>query len=259
MKAQRTIKAMRIYLIVDKTNGKQYIGQTIRPIEQRFEAHRYGKGYLGSAIRAHGKHNFTIEEIDYASSQEQLDRLERLYIEMYNSMAPNGYNLTDGGTGNYNVASVSKDIMKEKASTLERKQKISNTAKRTWEARRRKEEEKEQLLAACNCMECKHWHMGSGDKTCLSCYKYAESYSPTGEAEVIEVEVLPDTIIESIEDDRDNKTVLDKINSLPIELSAIMLMKFYGKMTIAEMAEVVGKSKTVIDRRIRESMKLLNS
>ena len=252
------MKEYTIYLITDDTNNKPYIGQTTQSIKKRWEAHRYGKGYLGSAIRAHGIQHFKMVEIDYASSQEQANRLERLYIEMYNSMAPNGYNLTDGGTGNYKVSSVTKLAIKEKASTLERKQKVSDTAMRTWQARRRNELEKEQLLAACNCMDCNHWHMGSGDKACLSCYKYTESYSPTGETEVIEFEVIPDTIIESIADDKENKTILDKINSLPIELSAIMLMKFYGKMKIGEMAKVIGRSDTAVDRRIKQGMKMLN-
>jgi len=250
---------MIIYLIVDKTNGKQYIGQTRRTIKERLEAHRYGKGYLGAAIRKHGISNFTIEEIDYALSQDDLDSLERLYIKKYNSMAPNGYNLTDGGTGNYNVANVVKVEMKDKASTLERKQKMSDTAMRTWEARRRNELAKEQLLAACNCMDCKHWRNGEGDKYCLGCYKYTQSYSPTGEEDVMEFEVVPDTILESIPEIWTDKSMPEKIRRLPVKNSAAIMLKYYGKMNRKEIAEAMSISDRTVDRLLKEAMAMLNS
>lgn len=91
---------MIIYLITNKINGKQYVGQTIQPIENRWSMHKSGaSGCLGlkSAISKYGIENFTIEQIFEANSLEELDKLEKDTIDRLNTISPNGYNLTLGG------------------------------------------------------------------------------------------------------------------------------------------------------------------
>lgn len=91
---------MWIYKITNIKNNKVYIGQTIRPIEQRF--HRYLNDALNNvidthfarAIRKYGKENFIIEQIDTAQNQDELNKKEQYWIKYYNSVG-NGYNETD--------------------------------------------------------------------------------------------------------------------------------------------------------------------
>lgn len=65
---------MWVYKITNIQNKKMYIGQTIRPIEERFKRHLNDaiKGNLDThfarAIRKYGKENFTIECIDVAET-----------------------------------------------------------------------------------------------------------------------------------------------------------------------------------------------
>lgn len=99
-----------IYLITNKINGKQYIGQTRQDFKQRMRDHvskaKYNKtnSYLHSAIRKHGWDNFTkeiIETIKTDSLEELIQKLnekEIYYIKYYNSLfSQNGYNISDGG------------------------------------------------------------------------------------------------------------------------------------------------------------------
>ena len=68
---------MIIYKITNKINGKIYIGQTIRTLRERFNAHSSKNGshtYIGRSIKAHGKENFLIEEIDKASDINELNK-----------------------------------------------------------------------------------------------------------------------------------------------------------------------------------------
>ena len=88
-----------IYLITDTTNGKLYVGQTIHTAEKRFKEHFYEDTYIGNAMRAHGIENFTVEVIAVCESREELDACEIAKIAEYDCMAPNGYNLTEGGEG----------------------------------------------------------------------------------------------------------------------------------------------------------------
>lgn len=91
---------MFIYKITNKINGKIYIGQTIKKIEYRWSGHCWNQSgctYLKHAIQKYGRENFTIEEIDGANSQSELNYLEKHYMYKFDSLAPNGYNLIEGG------------------------------------------------------------------------------------------------------------------------------------------------------------------
>ena len=63
---------MIVYKITNLINGKVYIGQTVRSLEERYRGHiqRANKGYMGKlypAMRKYGIDNFkpeVIEEID---------------------------------------------------------------------------------------------------------------------------------------------------------------------------------------------------
>lgn len=91
---------MFIYKITNIVNDKIYIGQSIRPIEKRFQRHindainNILDTHLARAIRKYGKENFTLELIDTANNQDELNQKEQYWIRYYNSVN-NGYNETD--------------------------------------------------------------------------------------------------------------------------------------------------------------------
>lgn len=82
-------------------NGKKYVGQTIHTINERA---KQGEGYVNSpavynAIKKYGWSNLIIE-IFPCQSKEEMNNLERYYIDLYNTTNPQyGYNLTIGGEG----------------------------------------------------------------------------------------------------------------------------------------------------------------
>jgi group I intron endonuclease len=55
--------------------------------------------YLNNAIRKYGPENFKLEIVHITADESELPKLEQEYIQMYNSLVPNGYNLTKGGEG----------------------------------------------------------------------------------------------------------------------------------------------------------------
>lgn len=91
---------MIIYKITNKINGKVYIGQTTLTINRRWYYHCYkssGCTFLHRAIEKYGAENFTIEQVDAANNKFELDQKEQFWIQHYNSLTPNGYNLKTGG------------------------------------------------------------------------------------------------------------------------------------------------------------------
>lgn len=91
---------MYIYKISNKYNNKVYIGQTIRPIEQRFHRHisdainNVLDTHFARAIKYYGPEAFSIETIDTADTQDDLNKKEQYWINYYNSVE-NGYNETN--------------------------------------------------------------------------------------------------------------------------------------------------------------------
>ena len=92
-----------IYKITNIVNGKCYIGLTDGDLKTRWKQHRMGihsgsqngNGLL-TAFREFGTKVFTIDVIE-ESSVRFLGERERFFIDKYNSLTPNGYNLNDGG------------------------------------------------------------------------------------------------------------------------------------------------------------------
>lgn len=94
-----------IYLLSSKTEKKKYVGLTRRPIQTRIDSHKKQaakkpgtKGSLQEAINAFGIDDFTIEILKTADTLGELSKLEKHYIEYYDTLKPNGYNDNRGGS-----------------------------------------------------------------------------------------------------------------------------------------------------------------
>lgn len=89
-----------IYKIENLSNHKIYIGQSIH-IEKRWLEHcqpNNKNSLIKKAILEEGKTNFSFTILEECSI-ELLDEREQFYIKKFNSLVPNGYNVTSGGTG----------------------------------------------------------------------------------------------------------------------------------------------------------------
>jgi len=85
----------QIYLLIDTRNGKKYIGKHNGGKKNYFT----GGLIPNKIIKKHGKEIFErIILHDNIKDVEELNRLEKLYIEKFNSYHE-GYNLTLGGDG----------------------------------------------------------------------------------------------------------------------------------------------------------------
>lgn len=98
-----------LYRIVNKVNGKLYIGITYKTIERRYREHvsrsknhKYKNYPLYKAMNKYGLDNFYIELIgDFEKGK--LEEMETYYIKKYNTFGVDGYNATLGGEGNKTI------------------------------------------------------------------------------------------------------------------------------------------------------------
>jgi len=104
-----------VYKITNILNNKSYVGQKFSPV---FIDKYWGSGvYIRKAIKKYGLENFKREILCWCKTRDELDDRELYYIKQYNTLSPNGYNLT---------LNVFKSGRKQKHSTIT-KMKMSQT------------------------------------------------------------------------------------------------------------------------------------
>jgi group I intron endonuclease len=93
-----------IYKITNKINGQSYIGLTkCHDYKNRWRGHLNNNDnyYFNNVLKKLGKDAFTWE-ILIICFDEDVSRYEKEYIKRYNTIRPNGYNLTEGGELGWN-------------------------------------------------------------------------------------------------------------------------------------------------------------
>lgn len=92
---------MYLYEIKNLINNKKYIGITI-DYKRRFRQHcsKYADSVISKAIKKYGKENFSFTVLKDDLSVEEACNLEIEFIKEQNTLVPNGYNVSKGGTAN---------------------------------------------------------------------------------------------------------------------------------------------------------------
>ena len=104
--------------ILTSPSGKQYVGKDSR-LPSRTKEHLSGNApqcpAIHDAIQKYGRDAFSVEIIRYPGiSQEALNAVERWQIKRLKTLAPEGYNLTEGGEGG-NPSEETRQKMRENA------------------------------------------------------------------------------------------------------------------------------------------------
>lgn len=135
-----------IYLITDTLHNKQYIGQHRG---YKLDEKYYGTGtIIKDLIKTHGTEILKREIIDYASSQEELSKKEIEYIKQYNTLWPNGYNLT---LREQAIEPYTRSI----EITEETRQKLAEASKKMWQNEEYREKQHTNLVKALDKEEYK--------------------------------------------------------------------------------------------------------
>ena len=88
-----------IYLITETTNGMKYTGKHHYHIEGQLDPNYHGSGTIIKNIYKKRPETLKEEYIKTCYSEEEMCSDEQYYIEVFDTLYPNGYNLTEGGDG----------------------------------------------------------------------------------------------------------------------------------------------------------------
>lgn len=90
------MEKIHIYQIYFPTSNKSYIGQS-KNLKQRMAEHLNSNYPVGNALRKYD--DWQIEILHTCKSRDEANRIEIEEIRNFNSIRPNGYNITRGGEG----------------------------------------------------------------------------------------------------------------------------------------------------------------
>lgn len=120
-----------IYETTNLVNGKKYIGQHKGDFDETYK----GSGIvLKQAINKYGLENFSTEVLAYARNKEELDFLEKSYIQLSNALnSAEYYNIHEGGTGGNTKLGYSYDKYKKLVNKMSMShKKIKNLKRTSW-------------------------------------------------------------------------------------------------------------------------------
>jgi len=116
-----------VYVTTNIINGKQYIGS--------HATNNLNDDYIGSgrvflkAIQKYGKQNFQRKILQECDNILEARKLEADYIIKYNTLVPNGYNVSDAGGWGY-LGSSHGPLTRQRISEANKGKKRSNETKR---------------------------------------------------------------------------------------------------------------------------------
>lgn len=117
-----------IYKITNIDSGKSYIGYSQEYIKrwkvyQTLTPNKPYKRYIERSIAKEGLDKFSFEVIYQSLDRDHtLHKMEQHFIDEYNTMQPNGYNMARGGRGHFRTLE----------HTDQSKQKMSDKQKQNW-------------------------------------------------------------------------------------------------------------------------------
>jgi group I intron endonuclease len=118
---------------ITSPSGKSYIGQSVN-VEKRLSKYRnYGttaQPAIHRSLLKYGFENHTVEVLQECS-QSELNDYEEYYIDYYNTVSPNGYNLATGG-GQSAHSDETKAKMSEICNAPEYKKRKAEAIKKYW-------------------------------------------------------------------------------------------------------------------------------
>ena len=100
-----------VYLITNLVNRKQYVGE--HSTNNLNDNYFGSSSYLKNAVKKYRKKNFTIQILEHFETKQKTFEAQSYYINKYNTLIPNGYNIsptggTNGCGGNMNEISKQK-------------------------------------------------------------------------------------------------------------------------------------------------------
>ena len=169
-----------IYYIINKIDNKKYIGQTLeKDIYKRWKNHLKKASncrYLKRALEKYGKENFKFDII-CVCFDEDCNKYEQEYMDKYDTIVPNGYNLRKAGNnGAHNEETKIKisNILKLRYQNLTEEQKNKNKGVNNGMfGKQLSQEAKDNLSKKMK----ENWEKGVYKRENLSCRKKVICYS----------------------------------------------------------------------------------
>ena len=147
-----------IYLIVNKVNGKTYVGQHKSSKECHLDSYMGSGKLLKKAKQKYGIKNFEKFLIQYCYSKEETNKAEKFWIAEYRRRGKAEYNIADGGyySPSFKEHHHSEESKAKCRASVLKTFELNNTRQKLSEARRSVPKSEEHKVAIGNANRGKH-------------------------------------------------------------------------------------------------------
>jgi DNA-directed RNA polymerase specialized sigma24 family protein len=101
-----------------------------------------------------------------------------------------------------------------------------------------------------DCHRCPSYNRGHGQRACLKCPKYKDIQKQSAKRQTITIDILPQALLEQIADVPRAEEILTYIRQMPIDIAAVLVLKYYGAMRREEIAGLLGLSIRQVSRKL---------
>lgn len=127
-----------IYLIIDLLTRKKYVGKH-HYHKPELDPNYHGSGRIIKRLYKKRPETLKMEYIKTCYSEEELNEWEKYFIFVFNTLHPNGYNLTEGGDGGIKCEEINRKIsetLKGRPSPMKGKHHSDEVRKKMSESRK---------------------------------------------------------------------------------------------------------------------------
>ena len=233
-----------IYLLIDATCDKEYVGQTTRSLEYRFYQHKYGNQYVDHMIRDHGE-MFVKIILKVCYSRKELDYWEKHFIKYRNTITPNGYNFTDGGEGSKHC-----DATRAKLSAINTGRKRTEAMRLNLSIKKRSRSSYKNLVAEMDKHHLSYSVLSKllGLSLCTFSDKMRNKYNFTAEqiAKLVEIFDKPAEYLLK----RDDGKEISRAKQYETPFKNLLAAMFERNLSYASLANLLGLSRPVFSKKM---------
>ena len=109
-----------------------------------------------------------------------------------------------------------------------------------------------------NCQNCDSYNRGNGSPACLKCAKYRDICKRSGRRRTIQIEIVPQAILEEVEDEHPRLNGLkDILQSLPPDMASVISLVYVAGLTQREAAKQLNISQAGLSKKINVALEII--
>lgn len=108
-----------------------------------------------------------------------------------------------------------------------------------------------------DCKDCVSYRRGAGSPACLKCNKYGKIIVQSAKRQTIQIDVMPQTIIEALPDTKQMHSIMDILRAMPLDQSTPIIQYYLLGATLQEIADYHHITRQAVDKKNKLTLNII--